>query len=123
MKDLVAKLEDVQADIEKLTEQLEAVRVVISGIDKEINAGDAFMANLRENLRVRKLRNDIEATQAKIDSYDMEEAAKAKRIFTEKYQKEKEREGELQGKVRARYLNGSLSHLTWLRSTLILAES
>ena len=37
--------------------------------------------------------------QTEIDSYDMEEAAKAKRNFNEKYQSEKERETRLQGLV------------------------
>ena len=57
------------------------------------------MANIRENLRVRKLIQDIAATQAEIDSYDLEEAAKAKRIFEEKYNVEKQRETNLQSEV------------------------
>ena len=61
-------------------------------IDKEINESGASMANLRENIRVRKLVRAIEATQTEIDSFDMEEAAKARRTFKEKYDGEKERE-------------------------------
>ena len=79
---------------------MSGVRDSINAIDKEIGAGDASVANLRENIRVRKLVKDIAAVQAEIDTYDMEEAAKAKRIFQDKYQKEKDRETELQGKVR-----------------------
>lgn len=80
--------------------QVEEVRSAIQGIDKEINEAGASMANLRENIRVRKLIKDITDTQAQINTYDMEEAAKAKRNFNEKYQVEKARETELQGLVR-----------------------
>lgn len=58
------------------------------------------MSNLRENLRIRRLRQDIAATQAEIDAIDLEEAAKAKRIFEEKYNIEKQKETQLQGSVR-----------------------
>ena len=68
-------------------------------IDKEINESGASMANLRENIRVRKLVRAIEATQTEIDSFDMEEAAKARRTFKEKYDDEKERENEMHTKV------------------------
>jgi DNA repair protein RAD50 len=57
------------------------------------------MTNLRENLRVRKLMRDIVETQAEIDSLDMEQAAKAKRHFEEKYKVEKQRETQMQSQV------------------------
>lgn len=57
------------------------------------------MSNLRNNLRVRKLTRDIIETQSEIDSYDMEEAARAKRVFQERYKVEKDRETEMQSKV------------------------
>lgn len=58
------------------------------------------MANLRENLRVRKLVKDIAATAEEIATYDMEEAAKARRNFQEKYNVEKEKETQKQSDVR-----------------------
>ncbi|KAF7792625.1 hypothetical protein EIP86_003722 [Pleurotus ostreatoroseus] len=104
LKEANAAIEQLQADMEELGQQIEKARSVVSGIEKEIHESGASMANLRENLRVRKLVKDIAATQAQIDTYDMEEAAKAKRIFQEKYQKEKDRETELQSKVRFQVL-------------------
>jgi len=71
----------------------------IADVDKEINEGGAFVAKLRDNLRIRNLMNDINDTQNQIDSYDMDEAAKAKRNFDEKYSVEKNRETEMQSKV------------------------
>jgi len=58
------------------------------------------MTNLRENIRVRKLAKEIDTTQAEIDAMDMEQAAKARRQFDQKYNVEKQRETEMQSKVR-----------------------
>lgn len=99
LKDAISQIEDLHAEIQQFNSQLEAARTTIGGIEKEIHESGASMANLRENIRVRKLVKDIATTQAQIDTYDMEEAAKAKRIFQEKYQKEKDRETEMQSKV------------------------
>jgi len=57
------------------------------------------MTNLRENIRVRKVAKEIDATQAEIDAMDMEQAAKARRQFDQKYNAEKQRETEMQSKV------------------------
>ena len=57
------------------------------------------MTNLRENIRVRKLGKEIDVTQAEIDAMDMEQAAKARRQFDQKYNVEKQRETEMQSKV------------------------
>ena len=79
---------------------LESTRSTIGIIDKEVNESNASMTNLRENIRVRKLAKEIEATQAEINAMDMEEAAKARRQFDVKYNLEKQRETEMQSKVR-----------------------
>ena len=92
-------IEEFETKIQKFNLQVEEVRLSIQGIDKEINESGASVANLRENIRVRRLIKDIADTQAEINTYDMEEAAKAKRNFNEKYQVEKARETELQGLV------------------------
>jgi hypothetical protein len=58
------------------------------------------MATLRENIRVRKLAQEIKKLQAEIDSEDIDGAAKAKRNFHEKYGPAKEKENKLQTAVR-----------------------
>lgn len=65
------------------------------------------MANLRDNIRMRKLIRDIAATQAEIDSYDLEAAAKAKRNFEEQYNGKKKYENDLQSKYS--HIGGELS--------------
>ena len=49
---------------------------------------------------MRKLAKEIDVTQAEIDAMDMEQAAKARRQFDQKYNLEKQRETEMQSKVR-----------------------
>jgi hypothetical protein len=68
-------------------------------LDKEINEGGAALTNLRENRRLRRLQNNIQATQKKIESFDLEGASKARRNFDEKYQPEKDRETDMQQRV------------------------
>lgn len=102
LKECNEKIEEYEAEITKLATQLEDARNAVNVIDKEINESGASVASIRENLRVRKLVQDIAATQAEIESYDLEEAAKAKRIFEEKYNVEKQRETNLQSEVSTR---------------------
>ena len=97
----MAQIEALELEIQHLTNQLGEVRATINTIDKEIGAGDASMANLRENLRARKLVKSIAAIQKEIESCNLDQAAEDRRKFNEKYQKDKERETELQGKVYA----------------------
>ena len=101
LKDCNEKIDELEEQIKDLNLELEKVRDNVRLIDKEIGESSASMSNLRENLRIRRLRQDIAATQAEIDAIDLEEAAKAKRIFEEKYNIEKEKEAQLQGSVRA----------------------
>lgn len=69
--------------------------MVIAKIEKEINESGASVANYRDNIRVRKLRKEIAETQTEIDSHDMEDAARARRNFQEKYAIAKEKENNL----------------------------
>lgn len=100
MRDCNATIERQELDIQDQLAQVEQAREAVYKIDKEISDADNTMSNLRNNLRVRKLQKDIAEAQAEIDSYDMEEAARAKRIFQERYKIEKDRETEMQAKVR-----------------------
>jgi predicted nucleic acid-binding Zn-ribbon protein len=86
--------------IKDLNLQIEELRTTIAEIDKEINESGASLANLRENIRIRKLAHDIEVTKAEINSYDLEEAARARRNFEDKYSGEKEKESQMQTKVK-----------------------
>lgn len=95
MQECEENVKKCEADVQDLTQQLEKIRGVIAKIEKEINESGASMSNLRENIRIRKLGKEIIDMQTEIDSYDMEEAAKARRNFQEKYGAAKDQETEL----------------------------
>ncbi|OAX38147.1 hypothetical protein K503DRAFT_770797 [Rhizopogon vinicolor AM-OR11-026] len=101
------KIEQFEQDIKDLVTNIENVRDDIAKIDREISESGSLVANLRDNIRIRKLARDIAATQAEIDSYDMEGAAKAKRNFEDRYQVEKQRETEMQSKYA--HIGGEIS--------------
>ncbi|CAL1713176.1 unnamed protein product [Somion occarium] len=107
LKECNEKIEEYEAEIQDSLSRIESVREVLRKIEKEISDAATSMSNLRNNLRVRKLTRDIIETQSEIDSYDMEEAARAKRVFQERYKVEKDRETEMQSKYA--HLGGELS--------------
>ena len=71
----------------------------MTDIQKEINESGASVANLRDNIRARRLVKQINEVQTEIDSHDMEEMAKARRNFDEKYKLAKEKEDNLRVEV------------------------
>ena len=94
------RLEQCDIQLGELQNQIEVCRAVISSIDREINQSGATISNLRDNIIVQKLNADIARIQSQIDSYDMEEAAKARRNYEDKYEPAKRREDKLSEVVR-----------------------
>lgn len=72
-------------------------------IDKEIAESGSNNSKIRDNLRIREMRREIEKIQEKIESFDLEEAAKARRQFDTKYASEKKRQSDMESEVG--YLN------------------
>lgn len=99
LEECANKIEQYELDIQQVNKRIEESREVVKAIDKEINASGASVANYRENIRVRKLAKEIKDTQAEIDSHDMDEAARARRNFQDKYGPAKEKENALQTSV------------------------
>ena len=99
LKECEQRITEHESKIGKLATDIESARDMVAIIDKEVNESNASMTNLRENIRVRKLAKEIDVTQAEIDAMDMEQAAKARRQFDQKYNLEKQRETEMQSKV------------------------
>lgn len=110
------KIEQFEQDIKDLVTNIENARDAIAKIDRDISESGSLVANLHGNIRIRKLSRDIAATQAEIDSCDMEGAAKAKRNFEDRYQVEKQRETEMQSKYA--HIGGEISsHQEQLKMT------
>ncbi len=125
LQELNNSIEEKEAEVQEQALKLEQVRTKLSEIDREISEAGVTMANLRENLRFRRLKRDLAATEAELAGIDMEEAAKAKRIWTEKWNVEKQKETELQTRVRWQYACGSggATHYDRFSSTHTSAES
>lgn len=81
-------------------------------IDKEISESGSTIANLRENLRVRKIEKEIKKTREEIASHDMEEAAKAKRNFESQWDVVKKKEDEWKAAVRGSPFDGGSFYST-----------
>ncbi|KAJ3995719.1 P-loop containing nucleoside triphosphate hydrolase protein [Lentinula boryana] len=107
LRELNASLEEAKEETKELDKKLEEAREKISKIDKEISESGSSLSNLRENIRLRKLVKQIQEAQAEIDSYDMEEAAKAKRTFEAKWKIAKDKEEDLKQKFS--HIGGEIS--------------
>lgn len=79
--------------------RLEDCRRRIKAVEKEISDAGASNANLRENIRIRKLRKNIAEWGRQIQSLDVEEAAKAKENFEKHWPRMKEEEVQLNTEV------------------------
>ncbi|KAF9463040.1 hypothetical protein BDZ94DRAFT_1362864 [Collybia nuda] len=95
LEECAQNIEHCDSELQRLNENISAAREVIARIEKEINESGASVANYRDNIRVRKLRKEISDTQTEIESHDMEDAARARRNFQEKYAIAKEKENNL----------------------------
>ncbi|KAI0057825.1 hypothetical protein BV25DRAFT_1994717 [Artomyces pyxidatus] len=116
LRECAESIERFEGKIKELGLDLERARKVIAKIDKEINEGGAYQANLRDNMRIRKLKRDIAAAEKEIAGHDMEEAARAKRNFEEKYPIELQKETDMQS--RNARISGELSSLKSQLKTL-----
>ena len=92
-------ISETEDEITARERSIEEIRETVSKCEKEIHESDSFLSNLRDNERIRRLRKSIEENKAKIDSFDMEAAAKARRQFDDKYASEKKREGDMEAEV------------------------
>lgn len=99
MENCETDITETEDRIKNQDRSIEEVRKVIGRCEKEIHESDSFLSNLRENERIRRLQKSMEENKAKIDSFDMEEAAKARRQFDDKYASEKKREGDMEAEV------------------------
>jgi DNA repair protein RAD50 len=99
LENISERVGELDLELQELSSKLNGVQEVIADIQKEINESGASVANLRDNIRARKLVREISEVQKEIDSYDMEEMAKARRNFEEKYKLAKEKEDNMRVEV------------------------
>lgn len=102
--------------ISELQDQTRTVRDDIGGvesevakIEKDLNESRATERNIHDNLRYLALGRDIERIDAEMAGLQLEEASKANKIWSEKFNVSKRRENEL---------NGEASHLAGENTSL-----
>lgn len=99
LQDCMQRSEDLERDITEFGEEVEDKRRIVADLNREIASGGSIVANLRDNLRVRRLQADIDATQTEIGHYDLEGAAQARQNFENQYANLKKKEDGLHGEV------------------------
>ncbi|PAV16910.1 dna repair rad50 [Pyrrhoderma noxium] len=105
----LSKMEECTTVIKSLEQNISSTRLTKSQYEKEINDSDKILSNVRDNERIRRLRKVIASDNEKIKSFDMEEAAKARRQFDEKYKAETKRAGDMEAEYSR--MGGELSSL------------
>jgi septal ring factor EnvC (AmiA/AmiB activator) len=112
LRQCINKLSELETEIQRVEEEVERLRALVQKQDNDVSAAGADLANLRENLRLRKLQREIQETKDFIKSLKLEEASKAKEQFEEKWGKVKAAEHEAQARVRICLLISETSHLS-----------
>jgi DNA repair protein RAD50 len=85
--------------VNELGAQLEVIRNRIAAINKDIDKGGARQANVRDNIRVHKLRTEISTVEEIIAAAPVHEAAEARKNHEAKYNEGMRRAEELSRKV------------------------
>lgn len=99
LRQCIDKLSELETEIQQLEGEIERLRALVQKQDVDVSAAGADLANLRENLRLRKLQREIQETKDVIKALKLEEASKAKEQFEEKWGKAKAAENEAQARV------------------------
>jgi DNA repair protein RAD50 len=97
-----AHMSEAASRVVELEQLVQDLREEVADMDKEIHESGATLARFRDNLSLRKMKQEIEDLQAEIDQHDLEQAGSAKAQFEERYQVEKEKENKLRSKVSSR---------------------
>jgi len=103
------RLEDCRSRIIEQEQRLESIRSKMHAIDKEVAESGSNNSKIRDNLRIREMRKEILKIQEKIEGFDLEEAAKARRQFDAKYASERKRESDMESEYSR--LGGEISTL------------
>src|SRR6201999_1647792 len=90
LQDCTSQVESLEAQIDQTYQGIEELRKGIQDLYKELNESGSTAANIRENLRIRKLRTDLREVQTEMDSLNLEAAGQAREDYEETYKDAKE---------------------------------
>lgn len=99
LKECAAEVIKLKDQITELERKRDDATKVGDALAKEIHESTATVANLRVNIRARKLVKEIADVQTAIDKYDLEEAEKAERLLEQEQRVASKKESELQIEV------------------------
>ncbi|KAH7340554.1 hypothetical protein B0J17DRAFT_704970 [Rhizoctonia solani] len=92
------RVSEAATRIVEIEQSVQGLREEVAEIDREIHESGATLAKFRDNLSLRRMKQEIEELQNEIDHHDLEQAGAAKAQFEEKYQIEKDKENKLRSK-------------------------
>ncbi|CAE6462927.1 unnamed protein product [Rhizoctonia solani] len=92
------RVSEAATRIIEIEQSVQGLREEVAEIDREIHESGATLAKFRDNLSLRRMKQEIEELQTEIDQHDLEQAGAAKAQFEERYQIEKEKENKLRSK-------------------------
>ncbi|KAJ3521830.1 hypothetical protein NMY22_g12151 [Coprinellus aureogranulatus] len=95
LDECLLNISQCEQEIDEANARLEDCRSRIKAVEKQISDAGASNANLRENIRIRKLRANIAKWENEMKSLDVVEAAKARQNFDDNWPKMKDRENQL----------------------------
>ncbi|KAJ7175865.1 P-loop containing nucleoside triphosphate hydrolase protein [Mycena filopes] len=81
-QECIEKAEQVEAEILELERNLDSARAVIKGLEKEINESGSYTATLRENIRVRKLMQEIKSQLKSLEA-DLKDFKEINKKYTD----------------------------------------
>jgi DNA repair protein RAD50 len=99
LRQCINKLSELETEIQEVEKEVERLRALVQKQDNDVSAAGADLANLRDNLRLRKLQREIQEIKDFIKSLKLEEASKAREQFDEKWGKVKAAENAAQARV------------------------
>ena len=114
------RLTEIESVIVEINETIHQRSDELAAVTRQEHEGGATYARYKDNLHLRRSRTKLVQLQTELASYDMEEAAHAKRNFEKTYPKMQKRLEELKDRVRG-YLRGEYLPLMFLlmqRATL-----
>lgn len=102
-------LTKLQGQIRTIQNDISGIESEVAKIEKDLNESRATERNIHDNLRYLALGRDIERIDSEMAGLQLEEASKANKIWSEKFNVSKRKENEL---------NGEASHLAGENTSL-----
>lgn len=99
LQDCASQIESLEKQIEQTSHGIEELRIGIQELDRELSESGTTAANIRENMRIRKIKADLKETQNSMEKLDLDAAGQARQDYERTFKDSKEQEVQAQSKV------------------------